>query len=301
MRSKSRQGLTLAKKRAMFGYVFTLPFIIGFIFVFFSALVLYITLSFKNTYPSAAGLVMESVGLKNYSDVLFIEEGFLDNVFSNLGNILVLGPAILLYSFFIANILNRKFHGMTVARCLFFLPVVAMSGFASMQSDDLLASSVALFSGALQQGDSFNLTQELLSLLGTSLNEQMFGILESVIEQVYTIVMGAGVQIIVFLAGLQTISTSLYEVADIEGASSWEKFWKITLPMISPIIIVNAVYTLVDLTAGSTNSVMAAITDMGASNLGKSAAMGLIYFSIIFIVMGILIGIINKFVFYENK
>lgn len=295
--------MSLSKRRALFGYLFTLPFLLGFVFIFFSAIVLYIVLSFKYTYPSFEGMVMKNVGLDNYYNALFVESGYIDNVLSSLRDMLISCPAILLYSFFIATILNQKFKGMTAARALFFLPVIVSSGFAAMQSDDLLASSIALFSGASGSGDSPNLTKMMLDLLGTSFDKGIYDIIKQLVSQIYTIIMSSGVQIIIFLASLQTIPSSLYEASAIEGSSAWEDFWKITLPMISPMIIVNAVYTLIDKMAGSTNPIITSMYEIGVQQgkIGYSAAMGIMYFVITFAVLAILISVINKFVFYENR
>lgn len=295
--------LTMKQKSNLTGYLFVLPFVIGFLLIYLSALILYVTLSFKFTYASTGGMVMENVGWDNYYKTLFVDSGFIGNVLLNLRDIFITCPAILLYSFFIATLLNTKFKGMTLSRALFFLPVVVASGFAGMQNDSLLTNSISLFTGVSGDGTTINITKSLLDLIGAGMDSSINSLIEELISQIYVIIMSSGVQIIIFLAALQTIPKALYEASSIEGSSSWEDFWKITLPMISPMIIVSAVYTIIDRMAGTDNTIMNTIYDAGMvqGKLGEAAAMGIIYLLLVFIILGLVIMICNRFVFYEDK
>ena len=248
-------------------------------------------------------MVMENVGWDNYYKTLFVDSGFIGNVLLNLRDIFITCPAILLYSFFIATLLNTKFKGMTLSRALFFLPVVVASGFAGMQNDSLLTNSISLFTGVSGDGTTINITKSLLDLIGAGMDSSINSLIEELISQIYVIIMSSGVQIIIFLAALQTIPKALYEASSIEGSSSWEDFWKITLPMISPMIIVSAVYTIIDRMAGTDNTIMNTIYDAGMvqGKLGEAAAMGIIYLLLVFIILGLVIMICNRFVFYEDK
>ena len=293
----------MKQKSNLTGYLFVLPFVIGFLLIYLSALILYVTLSFKFTYASTGGMVMENVGWDNYYKTLFVDSGFIGNVLLNLRDIFITCPAILLYSFFIATLLNTKFKGMTLSRALFFLPVVVASGFAGMQNDSLLTNSISLFTGVSGDGTTINITKSLLDLIGAGMDSSINSLIEELISQIYVIIMSSGVQIIIFLAALQTIPKALYEASSIEGSSSWEDFWKITLPMISPMIIVSAVYTIIDRMAGTDNTIMNTIYDAGMvqGKLGEAAAMGIIYLLLVFIILGLVIMICNRFVFYEDK
>ena len=293
----------MKQKSNLTGYLFVLPFVIGFLLIYLSALILYVTLSFKFTYASTGGMVMENVGWDNYYKTLFVDSGFIGNVLLNLRDIFITCPAILLYSFFIATLLNTKFKGMTLSRALFFLPVVVASGFAGMQNDSLLTNSISLFTGVSGDGTTINITKSLLDLIGAGMDSSINSLIEELISQIYVIIRSSGVQIIIFLAALQTIPKALYEASSIEGSSSWEDFWKITLPMISPMIIVSAVYTIIDRMAGTDNTIMNTIYDAGMvqGKLGEAAAMGIIYLLLVFIILGLVIMICNRFVFYEDK
>jgi ABC-type sugar transport system permease subunit len=299
---KLKRKISLATKRSFAGYMFTLPFIIGAVLLFLSPFALNIKLSFSQYSASMAGMQLKDVGLGNYNQVLFIDNGFLKDTFSSLGYMLLTCPAILIFSFFVANILNKKFKGRTFVRIMFFLPFIATTGIAQM----LLSSD--FFGGVAGTNlttitSNMGLTKAFLASFGTSIDNSVLQYFSSLVSQIYIIITSSSMQIIIFLAGLQTISPSLYEASSIEGSSSWEDFWKITLPMISPLIIVNAAYTLIDSLAGSTNTMVMEIYDitMGQARFGYGAAMGLLYFGIVFAILGLVIVIINRFVFYENR
>mgnify|MGYP002411047827 CR=1 FL=1 len=303
----AKKRMTLSGKRSAAGLLFISPFLIGFIFLIASPLILYIVMSFtdKTINDSATGIIFTPVGFKNYYEALFVQIGFLEDVLSSLGSLLVCLPSIILYSFFIAVILNQKFKGRTFARAVFFLPVLIASGAAAIgQGDALVSSAMSAISGAAGEDRSgINLTMTVMDFLGTSLDPAFFRIINTLTQKIYEIVMSSGVQILIFLAGLQTISGQLYEAADIEGATAWEKFWKITLPMVSPLILVNCVYTIIDSMGNANNKLVAQLYSLSLEKFkyGLSSAMGTMYFGVIFLVLGILIFFISKGVFYENR
>jgi ABC-type sugar transport system permease subunit len=136
--------------------------------------------------------------------------------------------------------------------------------------------------------------QELLSLSGVG--GQVFDVVFQMIDSIYDIVMASGIQIIVFLSGLQSISPSLYEAADVEGCSAWESFWKITFPMVSPLLLVNCIYTIIDFFMKNDNRVMELIYQVTYQDFkfGISAAMSWIYFAIALAFIGISSFIISK-------
>ena len=112
----------------------------------------------------------------------------------------------------------------------------------------------------------------------------------------------------IFLAGLQSISPAIYESCKIDGATAWETFWKITFPMISPMILVNGVYTIIDSFTKSNNPVMAYASEAYTASLadagggrGVSSAMSWMYFLIVILIVGLLASILGAFVFYQRK
>lgn len=301
---KARRSLKLSTKKSLYGVLFALPFIFGFIFLFLSPFLLYVNFSFSDIYPGEAGtgMVVESAGWENYRHVLFVQSGYIRSVVENLGLMLVLVPSILIYSFIFASILNQKFKGRTFARAIFFLPVIISSGAAlAAQQDALMTTAVDMLNDPAN--DSLNMTEMIMSFFGTSLSPAFFDVVSGVIDQVVFIISSGGVQIIIFLAALQTIPSSLYEASSIEGATAWENFWKITLPMISPMILVCAVYTIIDQLSGMSNKFVENLYTLATKNqqYGLSAAMGLMYFAIVLLILGLVVFLVSKAVFYENR
>ena len=135
--------------------------------------------------------------------------------------------------------------------------------------------------------------------VGTELVEYVIG----AINNIYNIVNRSGVQMLIFLAGLQSISPAIYESCEIEGASAWETFWKITFPMISPMILTNAVYTIIDAFTSSTNTVMSYIDQVYSKTDGDvlSSAMAWMYFLIVIAIIAGVVGILSMYVFYQRR
>ena len=138
--------------------------------------------------------------------------------------------------------------------------------------------------------------ENLLSISGVA--GGVFDILFQMIDAIYDIVMASGIQIIVFLSGLQSISPSLYEAADVEGCSAWESFWKITFPMVSPLLLVNCIYTIIDFFMKNNNQVMEHINNIYMNgvrmDLGIAAAESWIYFAVAIVFIGISAFIISR-------
>ena len=209
-------------------------------------------------------------------------------------------PIILIFSFFAANLLNLKFIGRSLARAIFFFPVIASIGIiASFNNGDLLMGMMA--TGG-QQSSSMMSSQVKELLLQTNLNHNIVGYITGAVDRIYQIVNMSGVQILVALSGLQSVSHSLYESADIDGATGWEKFWKITFPMMGPILIVNGVYTIIDLLTQTDNQLMTMIkgTAFNSGQYGFANAMSWIYFLVIALMLCILVIPLSKKVFYQE-
>lgn len=302
-----KKSISLEQKRIRWGYIFALPFAVGFVLFFLSPLILYVILGFSKLSLTNQGMQLNPVGWENFRQVLFVRVGYFEQVLKSLGELLLTSPAIVLYSLFVATLLNQEFKGRGAVRAIFFLPVIMASGIAAVSNNDsLMGHAIHALSGAVSltgDGDNTSMVKGLMDLLGASFSPQMFSFVSNLVGKIYTITMSSGVQILIFLAGLQGISPSLYEASSIEGATSWENFWKITLPMISPVVLVNSVYTIVDQLGGASNAVIMDMYDtaLKQNQFGFSSAMGLIYFSLIFIVVGFVIFIMSKFVYYEDR
>ena len=208
--------------------------------------------------------------------------------------------ATIVMSFVIAVILNQKFKGRIFCRIIFFLPVILSSGvLPGIESSNEFYNMMSDIGNTVQNSSGINISQTLQNLLQVSgVASQVFKVVFDMIDAIYDIIMASGIQIIVFLSGLQSISPSLYEAADVEGCSAWESFWKITFPMVSPLLLVNCIYTIIDFFMKNNNQVMEHINNIYMNgvrmDLGIAAAESWIYFGVAIIFIAISAFIISK-------
>ena len=299
--------LTMRAKEAVAGLLFVLPFLVGFFFIFLPLITESLKYSFSNMEVTMDGYVLTKAkenGLEHYIKAFAIDPDFNLQLLSSIGGMLVQIPLVLIFSFFAANLLNQKFRGRTVARSIMFLPVIISSGvIIALENSDLLVSTLSTTSELTGSdlASALNMTQFLYDY--TSLPVSVISFLSSAVTGLYDIIIASGIQILIFLAGLQSISPSLYEASSMEGATQWENFWKITFPMISPLILVNSVYTVVDLFTNDNNEMMAEIkrTIFKEIDYGYGSAMAWIYFICIAVIIAVVGGVISKHVFYYDE
>ena len=309
---KSR--ISYEKKKGLYGYGFIAIWIIGVIYMFIvpifkSAWYSMCYTELVTTADQAAQRGMTSAGLYtewnnfgNYEEALFKNQDYLPKLTESLGAMVPQVIVVMIFSLFIALLLNQKFRGRTFARAVFFLPVLVATGpvLAVIKGD---ISTNGISSGeqfsALFQTD---LVDELLQFLGIyNLNQQLTMTIQTITSDIFNLLWSAGIQILIFLAALQQIPVSAKEAASMEGATGWEFFWKITFPMISPMILANLIYTVIDTFIDSENPVMSIVLAQSRGlRYGLSAAMAWIYFLIVAVALAIIVAIVSKFVFYEN-
>lgn len=206
-----------------------------------------------------------------------------------------------------ATLLNQKLPGRSVFRAIFFIPAVLVTGAIAASTDgNALTNAMnnldGITTGAVSQG-TFNI-QDIQNLLGGSvLNNSIFNYLVDAINNIFGVVKQCGVQILIFIAGLQSISPSVYEAASIEGANGWDCYWKITFPLIMPMIYVNAIYTVVDSFTGSNNVVMKQVYELGIqqSKIGYASAYAWMYFVVILLILGIIMLIMKLLMLRSEK
>ncbi|MFW5787841.1 MAG: carbohydrate ABC transporter permease, partial [Halanaerobiales bacterium] len=211
-------------------------------------------------------------------------------------------PFIIGFSFFAALILNQKFKGRLMARTVFFLPVIYSAGIIlRMENTDYLSQ---LMMGAEEAGNTLAFSGASLRNLLNQLNipPTIINYILLAVDRIPVIIRSSGIQILIFLAGLQAIPSSIYESAKVEGSSAWESFWLITLPMLSPVILVNMVYSIVDFFTSPENELIDLIRDTAfrGAGYGASMAMALSYFLILILCLGIIFKIISRYVFYHE-
>lgn len=305
-RHNGKLRLTLRGKEAIAGFLFLIPFLIGLLGVFLPMVIQSIRFSFSNLEVTSEGLAISTAakgGFEHYIRALTIDPEYNLMLLNAMVEMATSVPLIIIFSFFAANLLNQKFRGRTIARSIFFFPVLLSSGaILSLETADLLLNSTSLTqTGGDDIASFFNVAVLLVKY--TDLPIHIVTFLSDAVSGVYNIIIASGVQILIFLAGLQSISPSLYEASDIEGATAWESFWKITFPMISPLILVNSVYTIIDSFTSATNEMMTEIqtTIFKDIKYGFGSAMAWIYFICIAVVLLIVGSIISKKVFYYDE
>lgn len=294
--------LSLEQKNRYYGLYFILPWFIGFLFLFLVPLLSSFRYSLSNLQVTDDGFSLDFIGLANYREALLTHESYVRILTESVADIAVNTPLIIIFSLFFAVLLNQRFRGRVLARAIFFLPVILASGIiASIENGDLMQSVVRSANDTTGGGLSIMENLELtVMLVESGMNMTFVEYLTGAVSRIYEIVSQSGVQILIFLAGLQSISPSLYEAAKIEGSTGYEAFWKITFPMISPLILTNLVYTIIDSFISDETSRLVVDTAFKSFDFGLSAAMAWMYFAVIALVLWITTAIVSRKVFYQD-
>ncbi len=311
VKAPKKTKAALDSKKARAGWLFVLPFVIGMIIIYLPIIFDSIKLSFHqiNIVPGG-GYSLTFVGLENYQDALFADANFVQILIASIRQLVLDVPAIVIFALFMAIVLNQKMVGRAVFRAIFFIPVIISTGIID-QLDQSNAMYSYMSSGSIDTGGSGSSAAEIVSVMdvtnllgnmviGTELVEYVVGI----VNGIFNIVNRSGVQMLVFLAGLQSINPSIYESCTMEGATPWETFWKITFPMISPMILVNAIYTVIDSFTSESNQVMSYIDHVYLEASGGrvlSSAMSWIYFLLVLVLLGLVALLLSSYVFYQRK
>ena len=292
----------LRKRNAISGYLFILPFIVGFLAFMVKPFFFFFYMSFCNVEFGAGSFKMGFAGIANYLRAITVDTEFNRLLAEEIWRMSYNALAIMVFSFFVALVLNQKFKGRAFVRAVFFLPVILSSGvILGIEYDNSLLASVQ---DTIQQSTgNASITGVIEEILMTSgIGGEVFDIVFEIVDGVYDVAIASGIQIIIFLSGLQTISASMYEAAEIDGCTKWESLWKITFPMISPLFLVNWIYTIVDFCMRSDNAVIEKISDtmIVDLNYGFASAMSWIYFLVVILIIGISSLIISKGVYYYD-
>jgi ABC-type sugar transport system permease subunit len=308
--TKKRKA-ALDSKKARAGWFFVLPFVVGMIAIYIPIIFDSIKISFNSlSITAGGGYKLTFVGWENYSDALFSDTEFARILTESIKQLVLDVPAIVIFALFMAIVLNQKMIGRAVFRAIFFVPVIISTGIIdSLDQDNAIYSYMS--SGSIDTGGNTSSATEIISAMDVSqllgnmvVGTELVEYVVSIVNGIFNIVNRSGVQMLVFLAGLQSINPSIYESCKIEGATPWETFWKITFPMISPMILVNAVYTVIDSFTSESNQVMSYINDIYLTASGGrvlSTAMSWIYFMLVILLLGLVALIFSSFVFYQRK
>ena len=296
-KSAGRRRSDLMTRRNRTGYVFIAPFLVGFAAFMLIPLIQSFIFSFNDIKIVENGYTLVPKGLYNYQYILTIDTDFRQRIVNSF--IMTLRDTIVVvpFSFFSALILSKEFHGRTFARAIFFLPVIVSTGvLATMDSNSVISMMMdrdtASAANSMQQ--TFSASGLITTLFADSLPTEMVDFISTATAGIYDIIIKSGLQIIIFIGGLNTISPSLFESSNIEGATAWVNFWKI--------ILLNVVYTIIDSFTNLSNPLIARIRSdlMGLKNFGVASSAAWVYFIAIFAVLGIVFAVLQRRVFYHE-
>ncbi|MEG0664476.1 MAG: sugar ABC transporter permease [Clostridia bacterium] len=298
----AKRFLTFERRKAVWGYIFISPWILGVILFFIFPMIQSIMYTFSEI-TVKDGFQMKFIGLENYmyffqKDTFFIKETLVPSILNMLWQV----PIVIIFSLFVAMLIKEKFFGRTLARAIFFLPVIISSGVVlGILKQNILGGQTI---GGMDTQAAYMFSapsfSELFSTLGVPTEITL--LINTIVGQVFDLTWKSGVQILLLLAAVNNIPASQYEVADMEGATGWEKFWKITFPMVSPTLLVTLIYTVIDSFTDFQNPVMTYMMQFISkeSNYQLGTTVAVIYFVCVLVIIGIVNAIVSRHVFYYN-
>lgn len=291
MKQKKMRGIESLK--SMYGRIFLIPWLIGLALFFVIPLLQSILFSFMEVEITAGGLKLEFLKFENFSYVWLEDASFTDNLKSSLGEIVYRFPLTICLSLFLAIILNGQFAGRTVFRAVYFLPVIIATGVViklilATRSQD-----------AQTMGMATSLSEEMIKIddiIGLfNLPVEITDIISSAVNAIMNLIWDTGIQTVLFISGMQAIPELLYEVSKVEGANRWQEFWFITFPMLVRVLMVVAIFTLLEIMTSTSNKVMSAAYNFMESQMyGKSSAMLWSYFIIIGLILAVIFAVYGR-------
>jgi len=277
---RNRREMSLRAREAFYGYGFILIWVVGFLLFALIPLVQTLQYSFNTVTVTTSGINLTAMEWANYTRALFTDPNFIELLIGYTVETLISVPIVLIFAMIIAMMLNARLRFKGFFRVIFFLPIVITSG---PVIKELTAQGAASVHGIADIPAVVGFLEELPRALRSPI--------EYLLTSFVLILWFSGVQILIYLAGLQKVDDSIYEAASIDGASGWVIFWKITLPSLSAATIVNAVYTLITLSHFSENKVIRYIYDQTydvQGGIGYASAMSFIYLAVMVGLLGII-------------
>jgi len=295
MKKKHRSIETL---KSRYGVMFISPWIIGIVLFFIVPIIQSIFFGFADISIGEGGTESSFVGTKNFYEILVKDPSYTDNLLSTFSSIFISLPFILIVSMVLGLLLNGSYKGRIFFRGLYFLPVIIASG--AVLNLFLTAASSNATETALAADVSFGMIDFTKVLEGLNLPLSVQTFLSSALSNVFMLIWQSGIQIVLIIAGLQSIPDLLYEVAKVEGATKWEEFWYITLPMMMRTMLLVVIFTIVELVSSSSNQVVTvAFGQFNSMEYGIGSAMLWFYYLIIIVFLVLLFTVYRK-VFFKR-
>ena len=293
MKLKKRTG-GIEQIKSRYGWLFISSWLVGVVLFFAIPVIQSIIYSFSQMTVTENGVNTVWVGIKNYNYIINEHTNYFNWLTRSITNFVYSLPVIVLLSMVLALLLNQKFRGRLFFRALYFMPVIIATGvvielISGVSGGDMTSSSV----NESVSGGMFSV-QDIIAVL--NLPAEVAEFVQKIISDIFDLIWNSGIQTVLFLAGLQSIPSTLYEASKVEGATKWEEFWFITFPMLSNVTLLVIVYTMVELFVSNNNVVVAHVYSlMRAAVYDETSAMMWFYFLSIGVVMGLIVGLYKKF------
>lgn len=296
-----RRPLSYETKKRYYAYGFIALWLVGLVFYFFRPLIAMLRYTVSDIEFTETGYRLVNVGFREFDRALRTDNKFVQQLVGSIGTMLYQVPIILFFSLAVALLLNRPFRGRTAARAVFFIPVIVTSG-----------AVLSVLNGSGTSGENSLLqtqTNNMFSVTGSSeilyelgLPQQVTELLVDTANDIFGLSWRSGVQILILLAALQTVAPQLYEAARVEGATGWDTFWKLTVPSISPMLLLCLVYSVIDSFVDSDNILIRYIRSyMGQLDVEYSSTMVLLYSVVVFAIVGLVFLLTRRLVFYADE
>ena len=289
-----KKTASIEKRNSRNGFLFTLPWAIGVLIFFVFPMFQSVYFSFTDVTVTTSGFSTKFIGFKNFGYALYESPQYVENLVDSLTEFSYKIPIILILSFIIAVVLNGKFKGRTFFRSVYFIPVIIAGSIAMtfLGGNETIEEMGQVTQSAYLDG-LIDFEKIFLQMgIPTETTNFIFGY----IDQIFDLVWDSGVQIVLFISGLQSIPEQLYEVSKVEGASKWEEFWYITVPMLGNTIVLTVIYTVIEFCVSTDNKVVSQAYTMLLQQqiYGKSSAMLWLFFAIVAVIIGALFILFNR-------
>ncbi len=288
--------MSFLKKTGMWGVLFLLPWILGFVLFFMVPMAREFLFSFETIkIQPGGGLTEDLVWFENYNYLFFEDPTYIRSLVETVLEVLLYTALIIVFSLLCAILLNGKFFGRSIARAIFFIPIVMATGLML----DRVSNTEGLLMAQSQEEQVYGaaIVSKLMFSLGVG--KEVVGYLANAVNDIFKVVSLSGIQILIFLAALQGIPPQLYEVAKIEGATGYQTFWKVTVVMVSPMLLTCTLYTISDLFLSS--DLADTFQDVALlQGYGRSSAMSMLFLVGVLLVIAVYILPLRKAVFYYD-
>lgn len=295
-----RPHLTYTGRKALYGYGFISVWIIGFIYFFIRPLITTFVFSLNDIQFMQQGMALTWNSFSAYKKAILEDPTLLREMVSCFTQLLYTVPLIVVLSIFLAVLLNKDFFGKTFFRAVFFIPVIVASGvlLGIIRGDNVSTSMVE----GTKSGSMMQIANVGTLLSQFNLPEKLTSFLMQMSNSIFNLLWKSGIQILLFLSGIQSINPSIYEASKIEGASSWDNFWKITIPMLSPIIVLAVIYSIIDSFTDTNNAIMKRIlADANTLKYTEASVMATMYFALAMLFIALVYYVLNKVLPYTSQ